>query len=108
MLLIVVVVAIVVAVVVVVGDVTCRVVDTPHLSGSRGAGPVVLGCVGSAHHLPAGGQVTEEDGLERSGQVRSLPVERPRGRGLGDGHPGEVAAAVEARLLKVGVLHTVG
>ena len=48
-------------VVVVVVVVTCRVVNTPHLSCSRGAGPVVLGCVGSAHHLPAGGQVAGND-----------------------------------------------
>ena len=61
MLVIVVVVAVVAVVVVVVVVVTCRVVDTPHLSGSRSAGPVVLGCVGSAHHLPAGGQVAGDD-----------------------------------------------
>ena len=53
--------AAVVVVVVVVVVVTCRVVNTPHLSCSRGAGPVVLGCVGSAHHLPAGGQVAGEE-----------------------------------------------
>ena len=61
MLVIIVAVVVDVVVVVVVVVVTCRVVDTPHLSGSRGAGPVVLGCVGSAHHLPAGGQVAGEE-----------------------------------------------
>ena len=36
----------------------------------------------------------------------ALPVEWLAGRRLGHGHPRQVAATVEARLLKVGVLHT--
>ena len=50
-----------VVVVVVVVVVTCRVVNTPHLSRSRSAGPVVLGCVGSAHHLTTGREVAGND-----------------------------------------------
>ena len=53
--------SVVFVVVVVVVVVTCRVVNAPHLSGSRCAGPVVLGCIGSAHHLSTGGEVTGND-----------------------------------------------
>ena len=86
---------------------TCGVVDTPHLGSSRGAGPVVL--VGRAHHLSAGGEVTA-----RGGEVTvimrqiAVPVEGLAGCGLGDRHPCQVTATVEAWLLKVGILHTSG
>ena len=86
---------------------TCRIVNTPHLSRRGRAGPVVL--VGRAHHLSAGGEVTA-----RGGEVTvimrqiAVPVEGLAGCGLGDRHPCQVTATVEAWLLKVGILHTSG